>query len=96
MAADVHLGAPTAFGGVHGGWAYALCDLPTPADPWLEDFASQLGQEHDAGSINAHLEGTSVVLAVSLVDAARAAELDSHLRGVVALVNERFEPPLAD
>jgi hypothetical protein len=96
MAADVHLGAPTAFEGVSGGWAYALCDLPTPADRWLDDFASQLDQEYDAGSIHAHLEGRSVVLAISLVDAARAAELDSRLRGVVALVNERFEPPLAD
>jgi hypothetical protein len=94
MAADVHLGAPTAFEGGSGGWAYALCDLPTPADPWLDDLASQLDQERDAGSINAHLEGTSVVLAVSLVDAARAAELDSRLRGVVAVVNARFESPL--
>jgi hypothetical protein len=93
MAADVHLGAPTVFEGASGGWAYALCDLPTPAGPWLDDFASQLDLEHNAGSINAHLEGRFVVLAISLVDAARAAELDSRLRGVVALVNERFESP---
>jgi hypothetical protein len=73
-----------------------LCDLPTPAEVWLDDFASQLDQEQTAGSINAHLEGRLVVLAISLVDAARAAELDSRLRGVVALVNERFESPPDD